>query len=147
MLSTVTSDSLNDQVVIKQGTNRKLRFYQADSRHECNLSSPFDLSPLSQHVWFNEIHTNWHVYNIRHIVSHFPFILSKLTCLQPSVSLGTSTSLSVYASIDVTVSIATIQHSLFTIYRVKRSYCDASLVHILSSSALICGVAPKSFIV
>ena len=61
-------------------------------------------SPLNQLVWLTEILARG---ALRHIVSHFPFVLSKLTYLQPTVPLGMSKSLSVCTSIDVAVSIVT----------------------------------------
>jgi len=83
--------------------------YLAQSRYECNLSSPLGhylkKSLLSQLVWLNETHTFTRT-NIRHIMSHFPSVLSKLTFLQPTV-LDMSKSLSVCTSIDVVVSIVT----------------------------------------
>lgn len=89
--------------------SRRLWFYQADSKNVIYLLprviTEFSLSQL---VWLNEVHTHSHVKNIRHIMSHFPFVLSKLIFLQPTVPCPyMSKSLSVCTSIDVAVSIVT----------------------------------------
>ena len=124
----VSTASLEDKS-LKKGT-KSCRTVVLPGRVQltCSLGSllwikKYALVSFSGEIKHTHTHTQTHTHthsNIRLIMSHFPFVSSKLTFLQPTVPLNTSKSLSVCTSWCGCIHRYTLFGRL-TIYRLKHS--------------------------